>query len=246
MGLGEIHNVAAFPPAGAVDPGRQAIVDEINANAGLIFEFTKAFYRSPSTFRSTQVLGVQACKIPSDLWIVMELMYQFRPTTVVETGTAEGGSAYWYALLMDMLHIDQGRVITVDREHQTGRPLHPRIMYVQGDSTDPRVAAHVTAQVTQPCLVNLDSDHRAPHVRRELDLYAPLVPVGGWLIVEDTNGAPVEQDAAGALVEVDGPMVAVQGYLADHPGQFMREISCERFWVTAHPGGWLQRVGPTR
>lgn len=238
-------DIATLASPEQVLTGRQSILHDLNSNRELIFEFTKAFYRSPNTFRSTNVFGFSACKMPTDLWVIGELMHQFRPRTVIETGTAQGGSALWYATLMDALQIKGGQVITVDPEATKygPRPVHPRIRYILGNSTDPKVAARVKALARQPVLVDLDADHHAAHVAKELRLYTPLIPPGGWLIVEDTNGAPVDKDRLGREIQVDGPMVAVEAFQKKHPGVWNRELACERFWLTMNPGGWLQRSG---
>ena len=233
------------------DRTRHAITAGIRANEGLIFEFAKAWYASPYTFRATTVLGWPACKIPLDLWILMDLFTQYKFRTVVECGTAGGGTTLWYAILMDLLGIDDGRIFSIDIDVPgpgEDRPRHDRITYVHGSSVDPAIVGQVATDAglhhgsRHPVLVNLDSSHHAPHVLHELEAWAPLVPVGSYLVVEDTNGAPVMEDAAGNQVEVEGPLAAVLEYLARHPGEFTREVSCERYWLTMNPHGWLQRA----
>ncbi len=85
-------------------------------------------------------------------------------------------------------------------------------------------------------MISLDADHSADHVRRELELYAPLCRVGEYLVVEDTNiswsGPDGDRGAAGG----------VQDYMDAHPGEFVQDILCERWLTTMHPGGWLRRV----
>jgi cephalosporin hydroxylase len=67
--------------------------------------------------------------------------------------------------------------------------FHERIEYLNGSSTAEPVIAAVRARINlldaKRLLFVLDSDHRAAHVRAELDAYAPLVPVGCYLHVQD-------------------------------------------------------------
>ena len=62
-------------------------------------------------------------------------------------------------------------------------------------------------------LIILDSDHSMAHVRQEMELYAPLVTSGSYLIVEDTNinGNPVLPESG------PGPNEAIADYLNTHP-----------------------------
>lgn len=210
-----------------------SIADGIQANAAVIGRFAEAWYASPYTFQSTRVLGHVACKVPLDLWVFHDLFCQYRFETVVETGTAAGGTTLWFATLMELLGID-GHVFSVDVASDLERPEHRRVTYVTGDSTDPALVADIAAQLRGPVLVDLDSDHFPLHVMRELECWAPCVPVGSWLVVEDTN--------ATLSGHAYGPADALAAYLTRHPNEFLREAACERFWLTMNPGGWLQRL----
>ncbi len=226
---------------------RHEIVAGLRAHQDLIYQFANAWYQSPYTFRCTRFLGHLVCKIPFDLHVYHDLFCQYRFKTVIETGTAHGGSALWYATMMDLLKIEGGRVLTIDIQGEDAsepRPIHPRITYLLGDTVEPQtvdVARDFLEDNGGPLLVNLDSDHTAPHVLRELELYAPMVKPNDWLVVEDTNGAPVVKDENGQSVAVEGPFAAVMEYLAKHPGEFLRDVVCERYWLTMNPHGWLQR-----
>lgn len=72
-----------------------------------------------------------------------------------------------------------------------------RVEFVKGSSTDPSIVAELRRRVEgHRVLVILDSDHSKDHVLAELKAYAPMVSVGSYLIVQDTNvnGHPVRNE----------------------------------------------------
>lgn len=204
--------------------------------------FHEAWYTTKHTWAMATYRGVPILKNPLDLWVLQELIHYTKPALIIETGTAYGGSAYFMADVLD--RVGRGAVITVDITPNPDPAVqaHPRVWIVKGSSTDDLVSGFLRERVAAtkgPVLVVLDSDHHAPHVARELELYAPLVPVGGYLIVEDTNlnGRPVLPEWG------PGPGEAVDAFLASDAGRgWVREPLCERFLLTMHPGGWLRRV----
>ena len=131
-------------------------------------------------------------------------------------------------------------MLTIDVEPASDVPSHPRITYRVGSSIDPEIVGYVrdrAARCGGPVLVLLDSDHHEAHVAAELAVYAPLVTVGSFCLVEDTNvnGHPVLPDFG------PGPMEAVAAFLADH-AEFEPDALPERYMVSMHPGGWLRRI----
>jgi cephalosporin hydroxylase len=179
--------------------------------------------------------GHRMIKCPLDLWIYQELMVRTRPDVVVEAGTCFGGSAFYLATILDQ--IGHGRVITIDIEMVPNRPEHPRLSYLTGSSVDPQIVAQVRDFVgNDRAMVILDSDHTAPHVYQEMRAYSPLVQVGDYLIVEDTNvnGHPVWPDFG------PGPMEAVDRFLSESD-EFVIDERCERFMMTLSPRGYLRR-----
>ena len=180
-------------------------------------------------------LGYRLLKCPMDMWMYQELLVRTRPDVVVEAGTFAGGSALYLATILDQL--GQGRVITIDTTPQPDRPIHPRIEYVLGSSTDPEIVRHVHQSVAgRRTLVILDSDHTEDHVYAEMTAYSPLVHLGDYLIVEDTNvnGHPAWPGFG------PGPMEAVNRFLAERQ-DFEVDSRCERLLMTLNPRGYLRR-----
>jgi cephalosporin hydroxylase len=184
-------------------------------------------------------LGVPVIKNPFDLWIYQEIIHSVRPDLLIEAGTHKGGSAYFFASLFDL--IGKGRVVTVDIEDDVTRPAHDRIRYIKGSSVAPETIEHLMAEArpSASVMVVLDSDHSAQHVRRELDVLSPLVTVGSYVVVEDTNinGHPVDSRHG------PGPAEAVRSFLSGRT-DFEVDRRQERFLVTHNPGGYLRRVRP--
>jgi cephalosporin hydroxylase len=252
-------------------------VEESRAqNGDLLQRYHDLWYTSGHTWHYTHFLGIGLMKCPNDLWIYQDLIARLKPTIIIETGTYQGASALWFAFLLDMMRIKEGRVITVDIHdyRKTGDVLHPRITWCSGNSADPKMAAAIAEQLPEEGrrLIILDSDHSAEHVRNEMDLYAPMVRPGDYLVVEDTNiswsdgkqhvvrevgetqwGKDMKVCACGQSWNGDwwrcpndtgdrGARGGVEDYLLAHPGEFVQDIMCERYLLTMNPGGWLQRV----
>jgi len=119
------------------------------------------------------------------------------------------------------------------------RPMHRRITYLQGSSTDPEVANQALASVSKPAkvMVILDSDHTEAHVLRELEMYGPHVSPGCYLVVEDTNinGHPVRAEYG------RGPFEAVQTFIASNQS-FVIDLKREKYLMTFNPKGFLRRL----
>jgi cephalosporin hydroxylase len=181
-------------------------------------------------------LGAQALKNPLDLWVYQEIMVETRPELIVETGTYRGGSAFFLASICDLL--GEGEVVSIDIEPlRDDYPAHPRVTYLGGrSSTDPEVVAEVRGRARgKRTLVVLDSDHSQAHVEAELAAYADLVPVGCYLIVEDSNIGQIRKDL------LPGPLEAIDVFLAGTDA-FEIDRSREKFLITFNPSGYLRRV----
>jgi len=200
----------------SLTPGELVTVDKFN----------RIFYNERAW--ATTYLGNPLMKNPMDLWVMQLIVYGIRPDVIIETGTFRGGSALYYAKLFDALYTE-GRVITVDLEKHPDLPCHHRICYITGDSASPDVFEKVKALIPEKSkvMVVLDSDHAAGHVLSELRLYAPLVSVGSYCVVEDTN--------------VEGPLNAIQEFF-DENHDFAVSTECHRFLLTFNRYGFLKRV----
>ena len=193
------------------------------------------FYASNAWTQATW-LSSQALKNPLDLWIYQEIMAETRPDVVIETGTYRGGSAHYLASVCDLL--GSGEVVSIDIEPlRDDYPHHPRITYLGGrSSTDPDVLEEIRKRVDgRRTMIVLDSDHSKAHVDAELEAYAPLVPVGCYLIVEDSNIGQIRPDL------MPGPLQAIETFLAGR-SDFEIDREREKFLLTFNPSGYLKRV----
>jgi cephalosporin hydroxylase len=200
--------------------------------------------------------GRPVIQLPEDLVRVQEVVYRLRPSVIVETGIAHGGSLVFYASLCRAM--GHGRVVGIDveirpqnRSALEAHPLVDLISMYEGDSTDPELVEEVRRDIggNEPVLIILDSNHTKAHVAKELDLYAPLVSPGSYIvaadgIMADVVGAPrSERDWTW-----NNPREAVRDFVAAHP-DFVLEDPAPAFNegaveapVSYWRGGWVRRV----
>ncbi|MGI0056055.1 MAG: cephalosporin hydroxylase family protein [Nitrosarchaeum sp.] len=188
-------------------------------------------------WQKTTWLGTSALKLPTDLWIYQEILYDVKPDLIIETGTMYGGSALFLATICDV--IKKGSIVSIDINRKDSFPVHERIKYITGSSTDEKTVDQVKNMIkpNDKVMVILDSDHTKNHVLDELKIYSRLVSKDNYLIVEDTaiNGHPVEPNFG------DGPMEAVKEFLKTHD-EFEIDKDKEKFLLTWNPNGYLKKI----
>lgn len=203
---------------------------------------TRLFHRDliirTRNFMTTSWLGQPILQNVLDLWTLQEAIAEIRPALLIETGTNRGGSALFYAQLMELL--GEGRVITIDVVNSHEDVQHPRVTFLEGSSTDPAILERVrgaAAEADGPVMVILDADHHRDHVARELELYAPLVTPGSLLLSQDgvIDKAWMFRDSR------PGPLEANRSFLERHAEFELDTERAGRFGLTHHPLGWMRR-----
>lgn len=213
--------------------------------------WTRAGWQHKFSYELTW-LGVPIIQLPEDLLMLQELVYKVRPDIIIETGTAHGGTAVFYASLLELLG-GHGRVLSIDVEIRKynrlaiqSHPMSRRITLIEGSSVDPDVVEAVRRQLPSNAnvLVCLDSNHTAQHVRAELANYAPFVTPGSYLVVFDGIMERVaDAPNAGVGWDRDNPLVAVREFLQGNP-EFEVDRYYNRLRTTYCEDGFLRRRWP--
>ena len=211
----------------------------------IVEQFYKVYYKEDRL--RTTFLGIASLQYPTDNWAIQEIITEIKPDFIVETGTNAGGTALFYATILEMLN-GKGRILTVNVEEHDPRVLNlavwrKRVEFLRGSSVSSDVFEKIKNKVRgHKVLVTLDSLHTKDHVLKEIQLYSELVSLNSYLIVQDTQlmGHPIPL-AIYSHEGKEGPFEAVQEFLANND-KFVIDHSRERFLLTANPSGFLKRV----
>jgi cephalosporin hydroxylase len=200
-------------------------------------------------WKNVSWLGFPIQQWPTDMVVLQEIVFAERPKVIIETGSNCGGSAVYFASLLQLL--GGGKVISIDihpipeefRKRINDLPFADSIHFVEGDSAADNTLLRVRELVgdESDVFVLLDSDHGYEHVKREIAAYAGFVPDGGAFVVGDTICRELSVLPGLAAWAEDNPRRAVDEFLAGNE-EFARESRYEKFKVTFFPGGFLRRV----
>lgn len=139
-------------------------------------------------------LGRPVIQLPEDMIRIQELIYAVKPSVIVETGVAHGGSLIFYASILLAMGVENARVIGVDIEIRSHNRkaieehrLFPMIRLIEGSSIDATTVERVRSELRpdDKVLVMLDSNHTKAHVAAELEAYSPLVSEGSYIVASD-------------------------------------------------------------
>jgi cephalosporin hydroxylase len=202
-------------------------------------------------------LGRPIIQYPEDLVRLQEIIYRAKPTVIIETGVAHGGSLIYYAGLFKAMGV--GRlIIGVDveiRPHNRSaieaHELAPLIALVEGNSVSPEIVEKV-AMLLRPddrVLVILDSNHSYAHVTAELEAYSRFVSPDSYLIAMDGIMRLVaDSPRAKPSWATDNPANAAEDfvqrdrrYVIESPTWQFNESPLDKP-ITAWPSAYLRRV----
>ena len=199
--------------------------------------FQEALTEQTGHYGNLNWLGKPIWQPTLDLWTLQETLYEVKPDLLIECGTYKGGSSWFFGDLFELM--GKGRVITVDIEKMHDL-AHPRVTYLIGDCASPEIVQKIRAErdkVTGPVMVVLDSDHKAEHVKKELNAYHSFVTPGSFIHVQDGIIDVLPRFATAR----PGPLVAIDAFLAEH-SEFEADLErSNRFLITNHPKGWLRK-----
>lgn len=204
-----------------------------------------------------QWFGRPIIQLPDDMIRAQEVIYRVKPTVIIETGVAHGGSLIYYASLLKL--IGGHKVIGVDIEIRPHNRLEiekhfmsPMIDLIEGDAKSPEVLKKVGMNLkpSDRVLVFLDSNHTKDHVLSELEHYSQFVTPGSYIVATDgimeyVVGAPRSQ----ADWETNNPKKAAEEFTAKNSNFVIEHIKPEfdeskttDAWPTYWPSAYIKRI----
>lgn len=187
--------------------------------------------------RRSTYFGVPAVKNPNDFWVYQEIIHAQRPDFIIEIGNYYGGSTLALAHLCDLL--GHGHVIGLDISHEHVPPVvreHPRVTLLEGDACALFPQVQTLLGSAHNVLIIEDSSHTYENTLNILRQYHPLIPRGGYFIVEDGichHGLDEGPQP--------GPYEAIDVFVAEN-ANFVIDRGQEDFLITWNPKGFLQRI----
>lgn len=186
--------------------------------------------------------NVPCLKNPFDLALYTMLLGQLRPTTIVEIGSAAGGSALWFAAQARALHLECA-VLSVDINKVT-TVSDPDVTFLGGDihHLDTSALPAMLGSRTGPLLVIEDGPHTFGGSLAALRFFDDYLQPGDYIVIEDG----IAKDLGYRHLR-NGPNRAVRQFLSDHGDRYTVDRSyCDFFGrnITWNPNGYLRRITP--
>jgi len=152
-------------------------------------------------------------QVRSEFRALLGMLERTPPRTVLEIGTARGGTLFLFTRVSSpeaiLISVDLptfehparfggGNYAPRKRLYESFARDHQRVVFLAADSHSPRTLARIRDELAgrELDLLFIDGDHSADGVRRDFETYAPLVRDGGIIALHDIVGGS-EEDVGG-------------------------------------------------
>lgn len=182
--------------------------------------------------------GVPMIKSPFDYAIYQMLIWELKPDLIIEIGTNLGGSAFFYANLLEALHNGVVHSIdVVDLVEDDRIKNHPRIKRFFGGYQLYDIA---NASNFNNILIIDDGSHMYQDVKDALIKFNQLVTKNSYFIIEDG----IIDELGLAKIYDGGPNRAIREFLEDN-SSFIIDLKWTNFFgvnATFNTNGFLKKI----
>ena len=181
-------------------------------------------------------------KNPFDLIIYEEILWELKPTVIIEIGNAFGGFTLWLQDRMRMICDNKVKVITIDLEsvgHNNFKNTDSEsVVSIVGNCNSDKVINNVKNNISKDDIVLIieDSSHTFENTLQVLENYKDIVSVGSYLIVEDGICDILKLGIS------PGPMKAVEKWINTNESMYKIDRNREKYIMTYNPKGYLKRI----
>ena len=195
--------------------------------------------------------GETFLQAPEDVITLQEIIYKFKPQTIVEIGVAWGGTMLFY----DSLAKDNGinNIIGIDiyipkdlRKRINHKSSSKKIKLIEADSLK-RETFEIVKKIiknNKRIIIHLDSNHTKEHVYKELCLYSQLLKKDDIIIVGDTiiEYIPTQIHRPRPWGKSNNPKNALDNFLKNNKNyKIIKEISDKQL-LSNNPYGYVKKL----
>ena len=200
--------------------------------------------------------GFPIQKFPFDYVVYQMLIHKIRPDLIIEIGTMAGGSALYFADLLDAMGIEGGEVHTIDivpfeeRKHEYLVMPDPKIIH-----SNPHIKTFTdgwrnydldNCKGFNNILVIDDGSHIYEDVIGAFEKFKDIVTIGSYYIVEDGNALEMNLKEENKDNLHGGPLRGISTILSDPTTHFTVDLNwCDMFGInsTWNTYGYLRKIG---
>lgn len=181
-------------------------------------------------------------KNPFDLSLYTKLLWSLKPKTIIEIGSAYGGSALWFADTLSSFNLNS-HIYSIDLDISKIEVVDDRITFIQGSlfNLDSLLPERFIRNLSRPLLIVEDSSHFYDATYHVLNFFKSLLEKGEYIIIED---GIVRNLGENYKQYNDGPNKAIEQFIERNRGFVIDTNYCDFFGhnYTWNTNGFLKKI----
>lgn len=181
-------------------------------------------------------------KNPFDLSLYTKLLWSLKPRTIIEIGSAYGGSALWFADTLSSFNLNS-HIYSIDLDISKIDIIDDRITFIQGSlfNLDSLLPERFIRNLSRPLLIIEDSSHFYDATYHVLNFFKSLLEKGEYIIIED---GIVRNLGENYKQYNDGPNKAIEQFIERNKDFVIDTNYCDFFGhnYTWNTNGFLKKI----
>jgi cephalosporin hydroxylase len=194
-------------------------------------------------------LGVPIIKLPEDILVIQEFIFEEKPEFIVEIGVARGGGIKLYSSLQRLCSMPT-KVVGIDIKFfphtltALKDELESGVILIEGDSIsrDVLIEVELLLKNASKTLLILDGNHSHKQVLQELNLYGDLLSEGSTILVADTIAHEINiSEKKREWNQSNNPKTALDQFLRERKDWTLDLKWSRRALISESRDGWIKK-----